>query len=157
MGLAPRAHYDLTDGTHFPTPHDADEFVADLQRTGQIKRCAHVKVKPRYQRDARYYRPVCEEDCFRQEQIGSYPAAERTRFYGCPADCRRYVPRWKGRLRTWAWWQYQRTRADVIGIARWYASLSTPTQALFAAAILALIGMPWRGAIIEGLKLLLGK
>lgn len=126
---------------------------------GKIKSCAHVTINKvgggYYSHQPLMFGPKCEKDSFEVER-DSPPYSDHL-FYGCPKDCRFFEPAWRGKAVEWTrkgWWHLRR---GIVGVAQWYASLSPAAQAILALGLLALLGSPWRGTILEGLKIIFGK
>lgn len=136
----------------FNSQHDVAVLIEEYKQSGHIKRCTYVSIKDILDgyTGAVTYRPDCEKDSFvvKKKNYRQYD------FYGCPKDCRLYQAVWWGKPKQWLkdqWWPFRRF---IVGTAQWYASLSPVTQVIIAITLLALAGTPWRGTIVDVLKII---
>ena len=139
------------DVPRFNTQHEVVVFIEMYKSKGHIKRCTHLEFGEigtgGYATD---YTPKCRKDSFIIQDEG----INRSAFYGCDRECRLYEPVWWGKPKRWLkkqWWPFRRF---VVGTAEWFASLGHITQVIFALALLALVSTPWRGTIVDILKII---
>jgi len=81
-----------------PSPHAAYQSIAEQQRRGYLKRCAHLSLLPLAVGHAKgiAFQVICERNSF-EPTTGTSPY-----FMGrCPKDCRLYRVPWRGKLNRW--------------------------------------------------------